>query len=468
MPETTATPETIHPREDLARREVSTEQLRICGREARESDPQVEQARLGVPVEPRSVAIVGLGYVGLPTALGLHDRAITVYGIDVSPARIEAVRSGEVDLIDADRERLRRALDSDCFHTDTNSAALSLADAVVICVPTPLDRHLSPDLGPISAACRTVVEHARPGQTIILTSTSYAGTTRELLTKPLRERGFTIGVDVFVAFSPERIDPGVAHHTQSTTPRVVGGETAECTARATTLLRALTNVVHQVSTPQAAEMTKLYENTFRAVTLALANEFAEICGTLSLDPIEVTAAAATKPYGFLPVYPGPGVGGHCIPCDPHYLLWQLRKVRGRAPLTEQAMASIALRPKHVVNRAVELLSDKGTGLRGARVIVVGVTYKPGVQDLRESSALEILLELKRRGAVVAFHDPLIPHLNLMDGARLESLADPEGADWDLALVHTLHPTFDYQWVKTCPAVLDGTYSFDRTARHAVV
>jgi UDP-N-acetyl-D-glucosamine dehydrogenase len=419
-------------------------------------------------VEPASVAIVGLGYVGLPTALGLHDSSLTVHGVDVSAARVAAVRSGAVDLTQADRERLTRALAGEHFHTGTDDAAVGSADVVVICVPTGLDRHLSPDLGPIRSACHNVVERARAGQTIILTSTSYAGTTRDLLTEPLRRRGFTIGQDVFVAFSPERIDPGVAHHTQSTTPRVVGGETPQCTARASAVLRRLTNQVHPVSTPATAEMTKLYENTFRAVTLALANEFAEICGTLSLDPIEVTTAAATKPYGFLAVDPGPGVGGHCIPCDPHYLLWQLRKVRGRAPLTEQAMASIAGRPRQVVNRAVELLSDSGTGLRGARVIVVGVTYKPGVQDLRESTALEILLELRRRGADVAFHDPLISRVTLADGTRLDGRAAPDGADYDLAVVHTVHPAFDYPWVTSVSRVLDATYRFDPAGRHPVV
>ena len=226
------------------------------------------------------------------------------------------------------------------------------------------------------SACRSVVEHARAGQTIVLTSTSFAGTTRELLIEPLDARGFTIGRDVYVAFSPERIDPGVPNHTQQTTPRVVGGATAQCTDKATDLFRRLTDRVHPVSSPEAAELTKLYENTFRAVSLALANEFAEICRTLSLDPIEVTLAAATKPYGFLATFPGAGVGGHCIPADPHYLLWQLRKVRRTAPVTEQAMVAIARRPKIVVDRAVDVLSAAGRGIRGMRVLVVGVAYKP--------------------------------------------------------------------------------------------
>ncbi len=414
------------------------------------------------------VAIVGLGYVGLPTALGLHESSLSILALDVSRSRLEAMQSGHVDLVDADHLRLRAALGSDRFHLTMESAYLGLADAVIICVPTPLDRHLTPALTALTSACRSAVQRARAGQTIILTSTSYAGTTRELVIEPLQQRGFEIGRDIHVAFSPERIDPGVPDHTQQETPRVVGGATPGCTAKASELLAHLTHHIHKVSSPEAAEMTKLYENTFRAVSLALANEFAEICGTLSLNPIEVTMAAATKPYGFLATFPGPGVGGHCIPCDPHYLLWQLRKVRRTAPVTEQAMVSIAGRPKYVVDRAVEVLSESGRGIRGARILVLGVSYKPGVQDLRESSALEILLELKHRGATIAFHDPLIPQVTLPDGTRLTSTGPGDAANWDLVVVHTLHPGFDYGWAKSAPQVLDGSYRFDSAPhRHLV-
>ncbi len=433
--------------------------------------PESLHSRNGVTPIPgvlHSVAIVGMGYVGLPTAIGLHGNALTVFGLDVDPKRIEAIRSGAVDLVDADRERLEKALGGDSLRLTTESSCLQLADAVIICVPTPLDRHLTPHLDALRAACRAVVENASPGQTIILTSTSFAGTTRELLIGPLQERGFTIGEDLYVAFSPERIDPGVPDHTQQKTPRVVGGATEQCTRRATHLLLHLTERVHPVSSPEAAELTKLYENTFRAVSLALANEFAEICGTLSLDPIEVTLAAATKPYGFLATFPGPGVGGHCIPADPHYLLWQLRKVRQTAPVTEQAMAAISRRPRVVVDRAVDVLSAVGRGIRAARVLVVGVAYKPGVQDLRESSALEILYELGRRGAEVAYHDPLIAQVTLLDGSRLESIAEPDGAEWDMVVMHTVHPGFDYDWAKSCPQILDGTYRFDAAPHRALV
>jgi UDP-N-acetyl-D-glucosamine dehydrogenase len=415
-----------------------------------------------------SVAIVGMGYVGLPTALGLHDSSLMVFGVDVSGERLEAIRGGAVDLISADRERLRDALDGENLCLTSDSSCLGLADAVIICVPTPVDRHLTPHLSALRSACRSVVDHARVGQTIVLTSTSFAGTTRELLIEPLVERGFTLGHDVYVAFSPERIDPGVPDHTQQTTPRVVGGATVQCTTKATDLLLRLTSRVHPVSSPEAAELTKLYENTFRAVSLALANEFAEICRTLSLDPIEVTLAAATKPYGFLATFPGPGVGGHCIPADPHYLLWQLRKARQTAPVTEHAMAAIARRPTVVVERAVDVLSAAGRGILNARVLVAGVAYKPGVQDLRESSALEILLQLRHRGAAVAYHDPLITHITLPDQTRLDSTPRPQGSDWDLVIMHTVHPGHDYDWATSCPLLLDGTYRFDRAPHRTLV
>ena len=232
--------------------------------------------------------------------------------------------------------------------------------------------------------------------------------------------------------------------------------------------RPVTDEVFLVSSPGAAEAAKLYENTFRAVSLALANEFADACGVLGLDPIEVTLAAATKPYGFLGVFPGPGVGGHCIPCDPHYLLWQLGRDGRTSPLIEQAMRSITLRPKRVVQRAAEILAADGRPLAGSRVIVIGASYKPGVRDLRKSPALAIIAGLVRAGADVSYHDPLIPQLRLPGGQQLHAVADPRGADWDLAIVHTNQPGADHSWAGDCPRVLDATYQFDAVPHRTVV
>jgi UDP-N-acetyl-D-glucosamine dehydrogenase len=412
------------------------------------------QARLG------PVTIVGLGYVGLPTALAMLGSSSQITGFDVSADRLRAIESGDVDLSDLDRAQLVKARGDESFRLTSDSAALAEAEAVIVCVPTPVDERHIPDLFALRSACQTVVAHAHPGQTIILTSTTFVGTTRQLLVEPLRRRGLTVGTDVYVAFSPERIDPGNPDHLQRETPRVVGGVTGECSQQAARVIGQLTDSVYLVSSPEAAELTKLYENIFRAVTLALANEFSDVCGTLGLDPIEVTLAAATKPYGFLAAFPGPGVGGHCIPCDPHYLLWQLQGQHRPTPLIEQAMRSIHARPTRVVERATEVLADDGRSPAGTKVIVVGASYKAGVSDVRESPALLIIDGLARSGADVSYHDPLVPLVQTPEGQLMRSVAAPSGADWDLAVIHVVHPDTDYSWVRGCPRVLDATYLFD--------
>jgi UDP-N-acetyl-D-glucosamine dehydrogenase len=429
--------------------------------------PEASQEN-GRRVAAGSVAIVGLGYVGLPTAVALHGAARRIIGIDRNEWRLRDILAQDADLGGPDRERLAAVLADGSLELTTDPAAAKAADSVIICVPTPVDSQQSPDLSALRAACATVVQHTRPGQVIILTSTSYVGTTRDLLTEPLAARGLVAGADVHVAFSPERIDPGNPDHVQRETPRVVGGATPACTSRAAELIGRLTDAVYLVSSAEAAEATKLYENIFRAVSLALANEFADACGALSLDPIEVTLAASTKPYGFLGAFPGPGVGGHCIPCDPHYLLWQLSAAGQRAPLIEQAMKSIALRPERVVQRAAEVLAADGRRLAGARVIVIGASYKAGVRDLRESPALAIMAGLLREGASVGYYDPLLPAIELPGGQVLASEAAPDGAEWDLAVAHTLHPRTDYSWAYRCPRVLDGTYQFFGAPHRAVV
>jgi UDP-N-acetyl-D-glucosamine dehydrogenase len=428
-----------------------------------------------------TAAILGLGYVGLPTALALYGRCPRILGIDISEERLGVIAARDADLADNDRLVLDAALSSGVLELTSDIGALSAADTVIICVPTPVDESYVPDLTALRGACASVVAVARPGQTIILTSTSYVGTTQELLTEPLAARGLRAGQDVFVAFSPERIDPGNPEHEHRETPRVAGGVTAACAERAAAVVGLLTGQVHVLSSPEAAEATKLYENIFRAVSLALANEFADACTVLGLDPIEITLAAGTKPYGFLGVFPGPGVGGHCIPCDPYYLLWQLGKRGRRSPLIEQAMRSIALRPAQVVDRAAEMAAGSGLaaggqagakviagGLAGAKVIVVGISYKSGVADVRESPAIPIIGGLVARGAVVSIYDPLVPVLRLPSGQEMRTVKAPRGEDFDLAIVHTMHPGVSYGWVAACKQVLDGTYRFDAAPHREVV
>lgn len=424
-------------------------------------DPFVETTK-----RPRStvalgrVAIVGLGYVGLPTALAFAVAGADVVGIDISQARIEAILKLDVDVLDRDRMRLRAALDGDRFRLVSDLTVLRTADTIVICVPTPVDDHRAPDLGALAAACATVVENAVPGQLLLLTSTTYVGCTKDFLIEPLRQKGLVPGRDIAVAFSPERIDPANERFPADRVPRVVGGTTESCSERASQVVAAVAGSVHIVSSAEAAEMTKLWENTFRAVNIALANELASVSRTLDLDAMEVINAAATKPYGFMPFYPGPGVGGHCIPCDPHYLLWQLRALHERAPLVEEAMSCIDARPGAVVRRCAEVLSDHGKVLRGAKVHVVGVTYKAGVADLRESPALLILSGLIAQGAHVSFSDHNVPQIKLRDGQQLSHVEDPAVTEPDLVLVHTLHPDVDHGWISQQPAVLDATYRLD--------
>jgi nucleotide sugar dehydrogenase len=404
------------------------------------------------------VAIVGLGYVGLPTALSFSAAGLRVLGLETSTARVSAVHEERVDLSQSDRERLAEALKRDSFMLTCDTGLLAEAASVIVCVPTPVDDYLTPDLSNLRAACHTVVEHAVPGQVLLLTSTTYVGSTRDMLVKPLASRGLIAGRDVYVVFSPERINPGNDRHAHEDVPRVVGGVTAECTAQGVRALSGYARSLHTVSSAEAAEMTKLLENTFRAVNIAMINEFADASRVLDLDVMEVIEAASTKPFGFMAFTPGPGVGGHCIPCDPHYLLWQLRKERLSTPVISGAMDGIAARPRRVVDRAREVLSAEGLALAGARVLVLGVAYKPNVEDIRESPALEIAEGLLAAGATVVYHDPLIMSITLPDGHELNSLADASLFDADLVIVHTLHRVMDRSWIETARRILDTTYS----------
>lgn len=414
------------------------------------------------------VAVIGMGYVGLPTSLALREAGFPVIGLDISQARLQAIRHGAVDLLERDRPRLTEALDSGLLALTTDTAALQAADAVIIAVPTPVDDDLTPDLRAVRAACASAVAHARAGQTIILTSTTYVGTTQDLLVAPLRQRGFVIGRDVHVAFAPERINPGDALWEQTAVPRVLGGVTPACANAAAQIVAATAAKVHVVSSTEAAEFTKLQENTFRAVNLAFANEMAAAAGFYGVDPIEIVEAASSKPYGYLAHYPGPGVGGHCIPVDPYYLLAPLRAAGVGTPVTESAMHAVATRPATVAARAVELCAQRGIAAADARILLVGVAYKPGVADHRESPALQIAAQLAAAGTQVAYHDPLIGQVGVRGTGTLASVEHPDAADYDLVLVAVVHPGHDYGFLQDAEHVLDATYRTPGgTVRHTL-
>lgn len=430
--------------------------------------PRTATLALDAPVTTSTVAVVGLGYVGLPTSLALLIAGLDVIGIDLSERRIAEIRDMSADLVDRDRRRLRLALRSNAFDMTQDPSAVAHADCVLICVPTPVDEQRRPDLRALRGACASVVAHAREGQTIVLTSTTYVGTTRDLLVEPLAARGLIAGRDIHVAFAPERIDPGALGHDTEQTPRVIGGVTPACAEAAVAVLGEIAPSLAVVSSVEAAELTKLYENTFRAVNIALANELAGMARHWGLDTIEVTRAAASKPYGYMAFFPGPGVGGHCIPCDPHYLTHPLRGTGVRTSLVDGAMDAIAGRPAEVVARAELELEAAGATLEGARVLVVGAAYKPGVRDVREAPALDIIKLLVGREAQVAYHDPLIPTVDVGDDVSLISVAEPDGAAYDVAIIAVRHPGMDLAFLHECPCVVDCTYAADAGRRRVTV
>jgi UDP-N-acetyl-D-glucosamine dehydrogenase len=426
------------------------------------SPAELTRADARATASDMSVAVVGMGYVGLPTAIALGVAGHPVIGLDISDRRLQAIADGEAELLDHERAQLAEQLEDERLVLTADPAELAEADAIIIAVPTPVDERRQPDLRPLRGACDTVVDHARAGQTIILTSTTSIGSTRALLVEPLERRGLIVGEDVFVAFAPERIDPGVKAHDQQATPRVVGGVTEDCFKRAAKVLRHTCSEIHAVSSAEAAEMAKLMENTFRATNIALAFEFAEAARRYGLDAVEVIDAARTKPYAFMAHYPSAGVGGHCIPVDPYYLLEPLRAEGVHMPVIAASMEQVSKRPGRFAQRALKVVEGKDD----RRVLVVGATYKPGVADLRESAALEIIRDLHMAGVQVDYHDPLADSFE-QDGVRFRSVP-PSAEGYDVAILTLVHPGQDVSWLHGCPVVIDGTYRTPVGTRREVI
>jgi UDP-N-acetyl-D-glucosamine dehydrogenase len=390
------------------------------------------------------VGLIGLGYVGLPLAVAFAESGATVIGLDVDPTRVARVRAGESFVEDVPTSTLARLVTAERLTATDDVAALKDVDAILICVPTPLGKSKEPDISYIVSAADAVAGVIRRGQLVVLESTTYPGTTQEILLPRFQARGLRAGEDFFLAFSPERIDPGNRRYTLREIPKVVGGLTPACRELAATLYARITRQVVPVSGPETAEMVKLFENTFRSVNIALVNEFAIMCRRLGISVWEVIGAAATKPFGFMPFYPGPGLGGHCLPSDPHYLSWRVR-LEGYEPRFIAFADEINRQmPTYVVQLVTDALNERGRAVRGARVLALGVAYKANVADTRDSPAIEILQTLLTKGAAVAYHDPFVPLLTL-ERTTLESIAwrDADLAGRDLVLILTPHDGYDW-------------------------
>ena len=405
------------------------------------------------------VAIVGLGYVGLPLAMTFADGGATVLGIDVDPSKPVLTRNGTSWIEDVPSEHVAKHVDAGRFAATTDYSHLSKADAIIIAVPTPLNRNREPDLALVEAATRSIEPHLQPGQLVVLESTTWPGTTREILQPILEADGArTVGEDFYLAYSPERVDPGNATWNTKNTPKVVGGITPACTEKATELYARAVDTVHPVSAPEAAELEKLFENIFRNVNIALVNELAMLCDRMGIDVWEVIDAAATKPFGFMKFTPGPGLGGHCIPIDPFYLSWKAREYDFSTEFIELAGKINSNMPYHCVRKLPKALDAHGKGLRGAKVLMVGVAYKKDIADYRESSAIKIIELLQKRGVEVRYHDPFVPRIE--DGHGVDAPAAP--ADVSVELTDAELEAADAVMVITNHSEIDWDRVLDRS------
>jgi UDP-N-acetyl-D-glucosamine dehydrogenase len=390
------------------------------------------------------VAIVGAGYVGLPLATAFAAAGLPVVCIDADPVKVDAIRQGRSYIEDVPSSRLAELVVSGAITADTDMARAHDADAIVLCLPTPLSTHREPDLRILTAAARSLAGHLRAGQLVVLESTTFPGTTRDVLRPILEAGGLRAGDDFHLAMSPERIDPGRTDYTVRTTPKIVGGLTSRCTALATDLYATCIETLVPVSSCEAAELTKLLENIFRSVNIALVNELAMLCDRMDLNVWEVVDAAATKPYGFMRFAPGPGLGGHCLPVDPFYLSWKAREYDFPTEFIELAGKVNQHMRHYCADRIGRALNDDAKPVRGSRVLMLGVAYKENVGDVRESPALKLIELLQDRGAVVAYHDQHVPDL-VNEGINLVSVALTDEAlhEADIVCVVTAHAAVDY-------------------------
>jgi UDP-N-acetyl-D-glucosamine dehydrogenase len=390
------------------------------------------------------VGTLGLGYVGLPLSVEFASAGLKVTGFDLARDKVDAVNRGESYVKDVPSERIQQLLRDGRLRASTDFSELGACDAVIICVPTPLGKTKDPDLQMVVDAAKSIAATLREGQLVVLESTTYPGTTEELILPMLTERGWKVGQDFFLAFSPERVDPGNKHYHTRNTPKIIGGVTPSCTRVTQALYSRAIDTVIAVSSTRAAEMVKLLENTFRSVNIGLVNEVALMCARLGVDVWEVIDAAASKPFGFMPFYPGPGLGGHCIPIDPLYLSWKLKTLNYRARFIELAGEINSAMPEYVVERITDALNDRQKSVRGSRILVLGVSYKRDIDDVRESPALDVLRLLESRGARVAYNDPYVRELRLNGTRLLSEELMPGVAAADLVVIVTDHSRYSYR------------------------
>ena len=394
-----------------------------------------------------TAAVIGLGYVGLPLAMEYADAGIEVIGVDVDGSKVRSLKAGKSYIGDVPTETVKKAVDAGLFTATTDFSAVAMADTVNICVPTPLRKTKDPDLSYIVGAMEHILEYLHKDMLLVLESTTYPGTTQEVLAPMVEGRGFKVGTDIFLAFSPERVDPGNARFTTKNIPKVVGGVTPKCTKVATALYSGVLETVYPVSSAAVAEMVKLLENTFRSVNIGLVNEIALMANRMGIDVWEVIEAAKTKPFGFMPFYPGPGIGGHCIPLDPFYLSWKAKQYGFESRFIELAGVVNGQMPHYTVEKVVEALNRFRKAVNGAKVLVLGVAYKRDISDVRESPALDILQLLSKKGAHLSYCDPHVPEVR---EAGFALKASPFSAATlrkaDCVVIVTDHAAFDYRMI----------------------
>ena len=425
-------------------------------------DLKAKRARIG---------ILGLGYVGLPLAVVFAEAGFHVTGIDPDARKVDCLKSGASYIPDVKPEAVEKLVKSGHLKATTDFSVLGDVDAVSICVPTPLRKTGDPDMSYILSASDELAKYMHKGMVVVLESTTYPGTTREVLLSKLgTDCGLTIGEDWFLAFSPERVDPGREDFTTVNTPKVMGGITRDCGEVAATWYEGAIQTIHRVSSAEAAEMAKLLENTFRMINIGLVNELAIICERLGLDVWEVIDAAATKPFGFMKFTPGPGLGGHCIPIDPLYLSWKMKSFQYNARFIELASEINTNMPRYVVSRVMEGLNDRGKALKGSKILVVGAAYKADINDIRESPALDVIGLLLKKGGSVQYHDPYIPHIHHeVDGWYMDSVKDVLQAarEADAVVIITNHKVYDYQAIVENSAFVFDSRNATRSVAHGL-